>query len=169
MFGPVMAGERVRLEPPRGEYAPAYLRWFADRDVTRYLKVRNPTSLKKQDEWLEQMAASADDVLWAIVRATDGGLIGNLGLHKILWRHQRAELGYVIGERDQWGKGFATEAVALATSYAFLELALQKVWAAGDRPERGEPAGPRAQWLPAMRGLPARPLCRGPVARPLGR
>ena len=91
MFGPVMAGERVRLEPPRSEYAPAYLRWFADRDVTRYLKVRNPTSLKKQDEWLEQMAASEDDVLWAIVRATDGGLIGNLGLHKILWRHQRAE------------------------------------------------------------------------------
>ena len=58
MFGPVMAGERVRLEPPRGEYAPAYLRWFADRDVTRYLKVRYPTSLKKQEEWLEQMAAS---------------------------------------------------------------------------------------------------------------
>jgi len=42
---------------------------------------------------------------------------------------RRAELGYVIGERDQWGKGFATEAIALATSYAFLELALQKVWA----------------------------------------
>ena len=88
MFGPVMAGERVRLEPPRGEYAPAYLRWFADRDVTRYLKVRYPTSLKKQDEWLEQMAASSDDVLWAIVRTHHGGLIGNLGLHKILWRHR---------------------------------------------------------------------------------
>ena len=129
MFGPVMAGERVRLEPPRGEYAPAYLRWFADREVTRYLMVRYPTSPKKQDEWLEQMAASSDDVLWAMVRASDGGLIGNLGLHQIVWRHQRAELGYVIGERDQWGKGFATEAVALATSYAFLELALQKVWA----------------------------------------
>jgi ribosomal-protein-alanine N-acetyltransferase len=129
VFGPVMAGERVRLEPPRNAYAPTYLRWFADREVTRYLKVRNPTSLKKQDDWIEQMAASTDDVVWAMVRATDGELIGNLGLHKIFWRHQRAELGYVIGERDQWGKGFATEAVALATAYAFLELGLQKVWA----------------------------------------
>ena len=42
MFGPVMAGERIRLEPPRPEYAPAYIRWFADRLVTRYLMVRYP-------------------------------------------------------------------------------------------------------------------------------
>ena len=129
MFGPVMAGERVRLEPPRSEYAATYLRWFADREVTRYLMVRNPTTLKKQEEWLEQMAASPNDVVWAVVRAGDSTLIGNLGLHGIRWRHQNVEIGYVIGERDQWGKGCATEAIALATSYAFLELGLQKVWA----------------------------------------
>ena len=129
MFGPVMAGAHVRLEPPRLEHAPAYIRWFADRAVTRYLRVRHPTSLKKQEEWIEQMAASPDDVLWAMVRATDGGLIGNVGLHRIAQRHRNAELGYVIGEREQWGKGCATEAVKLATAYAFLELDLEKVWA----------------------------------------
>lgn len=129
MYGPVMAGERVRLEPPRREYAPAYLRWFADRAITRYLMVRHPTSLAKQEEWLEHMAESRDDVFWAIVRAADGAHVGSLGLHKIFWRHQNAEIGYVIGERDQWGKGFATEAARLGTEYAFLELNLQKVWA----------------------------------------
>jgi hypothetical protein len=30
MLGPVLEGERVRLEPPRPEYLPAYQRWFAD-------------------------------------------------------------------------------------------------------------------------------------------
>jgi len=129
MFGPVMAGERIRLEPPRPEYAPAYIRWFADRLVTRYLMVRYPTSLRKQEEWIEQMAASADDVLWAMVRAADGELIGNVGFHRIIWRHHHGELGYVIGERDQWGKGCATEAIKLATAYAFLELGFEKAWA----------------------------------------
>ena len=129
MLGPVLEGQRIRLEPPRLEYAPAYIRWFADRAVTRYLVVRHPTTLKKQEAWIERMAASADDVLWAMVRATDGSLIGNLGLHRIGWRNRRAEMGYVIGERDQWGKGCATEAIKLATTYAFLELALEKVWA----------------------------------------
>jgi len=129
MYGPVMVGERVRLEPPRLEYAPTYIRWFADRAVTRYLMVRYPNSLKQQEEWLEQMAASQDDVLWAMARAVDGGLIGNVGFHRISWRHHHGELGYVIGERDQWGKGCATEAVKLATEYAFLELGFEKVFA----------------------------------------
>jgi ribosomal-protein-alanine N-acetyltransferase len=129
MFGPVMAGERVRLEPPRPEYAPTYIGWFADREVTRYLMVRHPTSLRKQEKWLEQMAASPDDVLWAMVRAAGGELIGNVGFHKISWRHRHGELGYVIGERDHWGKGHATEAIKLATAYAFLELGLEKTWA----------------------------------------
>jgi RimJ/RimL family protein N-acetyltransferase len=129
VYGPVIAGQRVRLEPPRAEYAPTYIRWFADRAVTRYLMVRHPTSLRKQEEWLEQMAASPEDVLWAMARAGDGALIGNIHLMKIAWRHLRAELGYVIGERDQWGKGCATEAIKLATAYGFLELGLQKLWA----------------------------------------
>jgi RimJ/RimL family protein N-acetyltransferase len=93
------------------------------------MMVRHPTSLKKQEEWLEEMATSPDDVLWTMTRALDGTVIGNIHLMKIVWRHRRAELGYVIGERDQWGKGHATEAVKLATAYAFLELGLEKSWA----------------------------------------
>jgi len=129
VYGPVIAGERIRLEPPRREYAATYIRWFADRLVTRYLVVRYPPSLKKEEEWLEQVASDPDGVLWAMARATDGALIGSVGLDKIVWRHRHADLGYAIGERDQWGKGFATEAVKLATAYAFLELGLEKVLA----------------------------------------
>jgi hypothetical protein len=35
MYGPVIEGERVRLLPPRAEWAAVYQRWFADMDVTR--------------------------------------------------------------------------------------------------------------------------------------
>jgi RimJ/RimL family protein N-acetyltransferase len=129
MYGPVIAGERIRLEPPRLAYAPAYICWTADREVTRYLVTRHPTSPKQQEEWFEQMAASPDDVIWAMVSATDGELIGKVSFHRISWRSRHAELGYVIGERDRWGKGCATEAIGLATTYALLELGLHKVWA----------------------------------------
>jgi len=103
------------------------MRWFADRTVTRYMLTRHPTSRKKQEEWIENMADSREDVVWAMVRIAGGELIGALGLHKIAWRHSHTELGYMIGEKDQWGKGHATEAVKLATAYAFLELGLHKV------------------------------------------
>jgi RimJ/RimL family protein N-acetyltransferase len=129
VLGPVIAGQRVRLEPPRREYAPTFIRWFADRAVTRYMMIRHPTSLKKQEEWIEAMADSQADVLWTMTRAADGAVIGTIHLMKISWRHRHAELGYVIGERDQWRRGHATEAVELAIAYAFLELNLVKVWA----------------------------------------
>ena len=48
------------------------MRWFADRAVTRYLAVRHPLSLKKQEEWIESMADSPGDVLWTMARAADG-------------------------------------------------------------------------------------------------
>ena len=35
--------------------------------------------------------------------------------------------GYLVGEREHWGKGHTTEAVELAIGYAFHELNLGKV------------------------------------------
>ena len=130
MFGPVIEGIGVRLEPLRLDYAPTYIRWLADPAVTRYMLTRHPPSLKKEEEWIEQAATSPESVVWAMIRATDGELIGSIGLHKIVRHDRQGELGYTIGERDQWGKGYGTESIKLATAYAFLELDLHKVWAA---------------------------------------
>ncbi len=127
MLGPVIEGERVRLEPPRAEFLPAYSRWFADMEVTRYLLFRYPLSEKGEAEWLEQVAKDQSNVLWAIVARTSGRLVGNTAIEKINWRDRRAESGIVIGEKDEWGKGYAGEAMRLRTRYAFRELALNKV------------------------------------------
>lgn len=127
MLGPVIEGERIRLEPPRPEYLPAYFRWFADMEVTRYLLFRYPLSDKGEAEWLEQTAKDQSNVLWAIVARTSGRLVGNTALEKINWRDRRAESGIVIGEKDEWGKGYAGEAMRLRTGYAFRELGLETV------------------------------------------
>ena len=128
MLGPVIEGERIRLEPPRLEYCPAYQRWFADTEVTRYLRYRTPASAKQQEEWLEETARDEHTVIWAIVLRDSGKLIGNTALEKIDWRNRRAESGTVIGEKGEWGKGYATEAMRLRTGYAFRELGLEKVY-----------------------------------------
>jgi len=76
MLGPIVAGSRVRLEPPRPEFFATYLRWFADPAITRYLVQRHPPSLRQEEAWYERMAESRDDVVWAIVLATNGLPIG---------------------------------------------------------------------------------------------
>jgi ribosomal-protein-alanine N-acetyltransferase len=127
MLGPVIEGERVRLEPPRGEHLATFIRWFADMEVTRYLLYRFPLSEKGEAEWFEEAAKDPHKVVWAIVARTSGRLVGATSVENINWRDRRGESGIVIGERDEWGKGYASEAMRLRTRYAFRELGLHKV------------------------------------------
>jgi RimJ/RimL family protein N-acetyltransferase len=128
MLGPILEGERIRLEPLRPEYIPTYQRWFADTAITRYLIYRFPFTVKAEEEWLEKTAKDEHQIIWAIVLKDGGRLIGNTGLHKISWRNRNAESGIVLGEKDTWGKGYATEAMRLRTHYAFRDLGLETVY-----------------------------------------
>jgi len=127
VLGPVIEGDRIRLEPPRAEFLPAYRRWFADMEVTRYMLYRHPLSDKGETEWLERTATDDKMVMWAIIAKSSGRLVGNTGIHDINWRNRHAMTGIVIGEKDEWGKGYAGEAMRLRTRYAFLELGLEKL------------------------------------------
>src|SRR5215468_3648354 len=137
MFGPIIEGERVRLEPPRAEWAPFYQRWFADMEVTRYLLVRHPPTLRQEEEFLESAARDGTRVLWGITLVEDGSLIGAAGLEKIDWRNRDAESGIMIGEKRHWRRGYASEAMRLRTEYAFMELGLRKVWTGVWLPNHG--------------------------------
>jgi len=125
MLGPVIEGERIRLEPPRAEHLATYGRWFEDMEVTRYLLYRNPFTHKGEAEWLERTAADEKGVIWAILARTSGRVVGTTALHDINWRSRYGMTGIVIGEKDEWGKGYAGEAMRLRTRYAFRELGLQ--------------------------------------------
>lgn len=56
-----------------------------------------------------------------------GGFVGCMGLH-IERRHLRAELGYWIA-REQWNRGFATEAGAAVLQHGFDGLGLHRIYA----------------------------------------
>jgi RimJ/RimL family protein N-acetyltransferase len=123
MYGPYIEGPRVTLAPPIAAYIPDYLRWFSNPRVTRYLKVRNPPSLEQEQQFLAHKAGDPNSVLWAILLGER--LIGGTGIDAIDWRNRTAKTGIVIGERDCWGQGYATEVMRLRTAYAFDELGLE--------------------------------------------
>jgi [ribosomal protein S5]-alanine N-acetyltransferase len=53
--------------------------------------------------------------------------IGNIKLGPINHDHGTADVSYVIGEQDFWGKGIATLAIEAVTSFGFKSLGLYKI------------------------------------------
>ena len=125
MLGPTLEGERVRLIPPTEEMLSNYIRWFSDMEVTRYLSRMMPPSLTEEKEWFEKTSRSDGDVIWAIMAGDR--LIGTSGIHGIDWLNRRAGTGSMIGEKDEWRKGYASEAHRLRTKFAFSNLGLEKL------------------------------------------
>jgi RimJ/RimL family protein N-acetyltransferase len=125
MFGPLLRGEKVTLRPARENDAEDFVRWFADMEVTRFLSRRMAITLQQEQEFLKKLGESKDDVWWVL--EADGKAIGATGIHRIDWIDAHGTTGIMIGEKDHWRKGYATEAMQLRTRYAFRELNLHKL------------------------------------------
>ncbi len=103
-----------------------YLSWFRDDRVTEFLEAKNLTKQSVID-YIREGKATNSYYLYAII--SKGGLkhIGNLKVGPIDWKHRVSDLVIVIGDRDYWGKGFATEAIKLGNCIAFEIYDLRKL------------------------------------------
>lgn len=128
--------ERLLLRPGWGEDAPALSRAIGDAAVVRNLS-RVPWPYALGDA--EQFLALPQDPLhprFLVTRRGDGAVIGGIGLHPV--DDGCAELGYWLA-RDQWGKGYATEAGRAVVAIADESLRLPRLKAshALDNPASG--------------------------------
>jgi [ribosomal protein S5]-alanine N-acetyltransferase len=106
-----------------------YLRWLNDFEVTRYLEVgRVPMTLDNLREYIIGGMTDSSTVRFTICDKATHKHIGNITLRHIHPIHRRADLGILIGEKDFWGKGYATEATALVVDYGFRRLNLHSIW-----------------------------------------
>jgi RimJ/RimL family protein N-acetyltransferase len=67
-----------------------------------------------------------------------GGIhVGNIKLGNINWTHSYGDIGLIIGQKDYFGLGIATESISLVTEFAFRHLGLHKVWCGIYKPNIG--------------------------------
>lgn len=116
-----------------------YLSWMRDPAVNQYLESRFavPTCVEDLISFIESVNSSPDSLLLGIFLREDCRHIGNIKIGPVVRRHQRSEIGYVIGDRDAWGKGYATEAIREICRYGFEELGLDKITAGVYETNRG--------------------------------
>lgn len=132
-----LVSDRLRLRPitPADADGP-YLDWVNDPVVTRYLSSEATWTADALRAYVSDMVAH-DDTWFLAMELASGRHIGNIKLGPLDTPHRRAAIGILVGERECWGQGYASEAIRVLTEWAFAELGLHKVTAGAWDTNRG--------------------------------
>ena len=130
-FSSYAQGERIYLREVRPvDVNDNYYCWMNDPEIKRYLESRFfPNDMDSLREHVNQKLKDRNSIFLAIVRIDTEHHIGNIKLGPIDWIHRLADVGVLIGDKDCWGKGYATEAIGLVARLAFRDLNLHKLTA----------------------------------------
>lgn len=94
------------------------------------INIPHPYEDGMAEEWIathQQGYEKGESLVLKIVLQSDAVLIGAIDL-VIVSQHQRAEMGYWIGEQ-YWGQGYCSEAAQALMLFGFRELQLNRIFA----------------------------------------
>lgn len=122
-----ISSDRLELQPLDFTFCTEqYVDWMNNPEVYKYLETRGNYTIEKLKDYLlgvEKMSI----LFWAITIKDGGKHIGNIKIDPVNTLHGLAEYGIMMGDRDEWGKGYAKEASKLVIDYCFKELNLRKI------------------------------------------
>jgi RimJ/RimL family protein N-acetyltransferase len=128
----ILQGRRVFLRPFERSDAETYRRWRADAAPMSLAgwSDRAPLSLAEVEGRIERLATDhgKEGFSFLICLLDDERPIGEAMLFGIDRANGNAGLGIFIGEPDEWGKGYGTDAVDVLVAFAFEELRVERVW-----------------------------------------
>jgi RimJ/RimL family protein N-acetyltransferase len=117
----------------REHVSPRYIGWLNDPEVNRYSR-RRFTSTTEEDALKFLSSLAPTNQILAITLRENGEHIGNLQLGPLDTEESHGEVRILIGEKSQWGKGYASQAIHAACSYYFQALDLHRVEAMSCNP-----------------------------------
>lgn len=123
-----LESERLILRPlSKIHLSNEYVSWLNDYDVNRFLETGGNYTKNKLQSFLQKIE-SLEILFWAIHLKKDSSHIGNIKIDPIDLKHKYGEYGILIGDKTQWGKGFAKEATLKVIDYCFSkEVDLRKI------------------------------------------
>lgn len=138
----LIQGEQIHIVPFGKEHLndPRYFVWLNDIDVVRYLgrdEYLEPIPFAEVQQYVEEVWASKYCAFFAVFHNNGNHFIGTTKINFLNDRglkNQVADIGIMIGERDYWGKGLATDILRAISQYAFNELGVRKLTAGAMSP-----------------------------------
>lgn len=113
----ILSGQRIALARMTSEDQPMFCEWLQSDELRSLIDDHRIPTLKDQMQWFTRIQ-QPDRQFFSLLTLPDHCLIGNAGFVDIDSEKQEATLRITIGDPDQRGKGFGTEAVQLLVRYA---------------------------------------------------
>lgn len=129
-----LSGKRIGLSPLlRKDIHEDYVRWLNDPEVNRYSgRRRYPSNEQSIERYLSGLGK--DEYVLSICVKENGRHIGNIKYGPVDWVNRTCEVEILVGEKGEWGKGYASEAIYLVSKHLFLTLDLNRVEAKSANP-----------------------------------
>jgi ribosomal-protein-alanine N-acetyltransferase len=103
-----------------------YVNWINDPEVNMYLETRGGYTLDLLKVYIEEQYNN-EIYFWAIHLKDSNKHIGNIKIDPIVVETNSGEYGILMGDKENWGKGYAKEASFTIINYCFEELKLSKI------------------------------------------
>jgi RimJ/RimL family protein N-acetyltransferase len=125
----VIETKRLLIEPFTAKYlTPRYVSWLNDPDVVQYSEQRHRRhTLESCKQYFESFAGT-QHYFWAITLKIDGSHVGNINAY-VDPNNQIADIGILIGEKAEWGKGYGLEAWKAVCEYLLEAGSIRKITA----------------------------------------
>lgn len=124
----MLQSNRIRLRLMEEKDADLVLAWRNKKEIIDQLFSYVGIVAKQHYNWYEKYINDDRRIEFIIEIIETQKPIGTIGLNNIDYKNQKAELGIMIGELEEQGKGYATEAIVKLIQYAFDEMNLQKIY-----------------------------------------
>ena len=126
----LIKGQKVILRSKRLEDASDDYRWRIDEELsrlddTRPLTISYSEFLGMYREELRHTSAWSRRIS---IDTLEGKHIGNCMYYDLDYPGRQTELGIMIGEKEYWGQGYGTDAVATLVEHIFKTTSLKRVY-----------------------------------------
>lgn len=115
---------KLSLKETQGNYPS----WFNDMEVCKYNSHGGGYTKEMAQDYVRSLQDDPGKEVWAVYLVENNVHIGNISLQKIDLKNKSAEIAYIFGEKQYWGRGYAAGAGRLLLTRAFKDLKLHRIY-----------------------------------------
>lgn len=129
MFYKKFVGDLVYLSPVDSSYSSQLVQWLNDPNVSSgYGNLSIPVTEETEKQKMEYMAKAQNEYYFAIVRKSDDKFLGICSIYNLSMHNRNARFSYFIGDEENRGKGYGTDALRLLCDFAFNVVGMHLIY-----------------------------------------